>query len=393
MNRIIGEISGFNPGPTIIAIGGIHGNETSGVVALEKLTSFLQDQQKDVCGRLIAIRGNLGALKIGRRYLQHDLNRIWGKFETDNIESGEWTTEHTTDDYKELVELYLLVKKILSEGQGPYIFADLHSVSSRTIPFITINDMLRNRRLSRKFPVPVVLGVEEYIKGSFLSRVNALGYTAVGFEAGIHKDPQTVVNQYSFMLLLLHYSEVYQLSQEELGQHMWQLDSELSHRFFEVRYRQEIVEGQSFSMASNFRNFCRINRNELLAELNGESLMAPFKGRLFLPLYQKQGSDGFFVVRRILGFALTASALLRKFNWTPLLLLFPGVTRHETVSKWIMVKGVSTRWLAIPIFHLLGYRCREQERESLCFVRRETPPFNSWKKEARQEIAGLEKRS
>ena len=36
VDRLIGQIRGEQPGPTIIFLGGMHGNEPSGVFALQK---------------------------------------------------------------------------------------------------------------------------------------------------------------------------------------------------------------------------------------------------------------------------------------------------------------------------------------------------------------------
>jgi succinylglutamate desuccinylase len=63
MNRIIGEIKGEKPGPLIILMGSLHGNETAGIKAIEKVFKKIQHEKLPVRGRLIGMRGNIQAFK------------------------------------------------------------------------------------------------------------------------------------------------------------------------------------------------------------------------------------------------------------------------------------------------------------------------------------------
>ena len=76
-NRIIGKYSNQKPGPTILCVAGIHGNEPAGVIAAERVQSNLDKIQVSMNGEFIALRGNLQALACKERYLDEDLNRIW----------------------------------------------------------------------------------------------------------------------------------------------------------------------------------------------------------------------------------------------------------------------------------------------------------------------------
>ena len=68
LNRIIGNIKGHNTGPTIVLFGGIHGNETAGVFALNDVFSLLNPEH--ISGTLYAITGNTEALKQNKRYFK-----------------------------------------------------------------------------------------------------------------------------------------------------------------------------------------------------------------------------------------------------------------------------------------------------------------------------------
>jgi succinylglutamate desuccinylase len=60
-----------------------------------------------------------------------------------------------------------------------------------------------------------------------------------------------------------------------------------------------INEGDDFQMQPNYKNFQKVTKDELLAfDKNGE-IRAQSDGLILMPLYQKRGDDGFFLVRRI----------------------------------------------------------------------------------------------
>ena len=184
LNRIIGKIEGHKKGPTMVFFGGIHGNETAGVFALNHV--FGELNAKHISGTLYAITGNTEALRQNKRYLNHDLNRLWFQ---ERIEEIQGKTQLKTEE-AELLELFKIIHDILDTETGPFYFIDFHTTSSKTIPFITINDALINRKFSTLFPVPLVLGIEEYLEGPLLSYVNQLGYVSLGFESGQHDEKE-----------------------------------------------------------------------------------------------------------------------------------------------------------------------------------------------------------
>jgi len=374
MKRVLARIEGNPKGATVIITGAIHGNEGAGIEGLKRIIANIDRRNAKLNGNLLLLVGNMEAYKKGVRFIRQDLNRIWTRNASEKIEKREVIAYNSEFEQREQAELYTLIQEAFERYSGPFIFADLHSVSSETDPFITINDMLKNRRLASKIPVPIILGIEEYIQGSFLNQVNSLGHVAIGFEAGTHDDPKTIDNHAAFVELLLHHCHLLPLSFRKRKQRTSQLKSHLSSRFFEIRFRHEIGDDDRFQMEPNFINFAKIQRQTMLARVNDVPVYSPFAGRLFMPLYQKLGSDGFFIARRILAIALWASEILRQIPWTGFLIVLPGVTRDAKTPKWIWANRRTARFLTIPIFHLLGYRCREQTEEMLCFVRREVKP-------------------
>jgi succinylglutamate desuccinylase len=52
-------------------------------------------------------------------------------------------------------------------------------------------------------------------------------------------------------------------------------------------------------MRPGFRNFQAVKKKEILADDRKGSIKAIDNGLILMPLYQKQGNDGFFLVRTI----------------------------------------------------------------------------------------------
>jgi succinylglutamate desuccinylase len=70
---------------------------------------------------------------------------------------------------------------------------------------------------------------------------------------------------------------------------------------YEVVYRRGITPADQFVMAPGHRNFEPVERGQVIARDAGGDVRIPLDGLLFLPLYQRQGDDGFFVIRPAAG--------------------------------------------------------------------------------------------
>jgi len=358
---------GPSKGPTLIFIGGIHGNEPSGVDALKQLFEQWQTQREDLCGTVYGLAGNLKALAAGVRYIDRDLNRMWT---AEKVNSSE--TSLDVEDL-ELQELYKVIQHILETETGPFYFFDLHTTSGQTQPFLTVNDSILNRSYTEQYPLPIVLGIEEYLDGPLLSYINQLGYVAFGFEAGQHTDPRSIENHIAFCQLSLHYTGVLPLEQQLLNKLEEQLKPKAPIRvhFYEIIYRYGIQAGTSFNMDPGLENFDAIDTLQPMAWQGETRLSTPVSGYVFMPLYQGKGDDGFFVVQAIPERFLRWSATLRKYRTDRLLTLLPGVNWLGPDRTALMVDLRIARFFTKKIFHLLGYRSRNLDGKHLVMTNRE----------------------
>tara|TARA_R110001583_G_scaffold26327_5_gene94888 strand:+ start:8641 stop:9837 length:1197 start_codon:yes stop_codon:yes gene_type:complete len=352
--RIIGLLEGDCAGPTVVFFGGIHGNETAGVKALEHVFKTLKTLKTfRINGTFYGITGNLNALKTNQRYIDEDLNRLWTKAQIAQLEQK----TILNSEEKEQLELFSLLNQILNTNNKPFYFVDLHTTSSKTHPFITINDALINRKFSNLFPVPTVLGIEEYLNGPLLSYINQLGYVSLGFESGQHTDPKAVTNSIAFIYLTLVYAQV--LPSDKLSAYYYnhlKTEGDSLAGFFEVVYLYKINSLETFVMQPDFKSFQPILKNTLLATSNGKQVKAKRTGSLFMPLYQAKGKEGFFIIRTIPVFFLKLSELLRQLHFDSLLILLPGISRQKEQKDVLLVNLKVVRFFAKSLFHLLGYR-------------------------------------
>lgn len=356
INRMLGKIEGSQPGPTVVFFGGIHGNETSGVFALKDALAGINAAY--VKGTIYGISGNLNALKKHQRYLEQDLNRLWTQ---ENIEIIK-KKAILNDDESELLELLNILNEILKTNQPPFYFIDLHTTSSQTLPFITINDALINRKFSKQFPVPIVLGIEEYLHGPLLSYINQLGYVSLGFESGQHDAMCAITNSIAFVYLALVYSGV--LEEEAVmgfNKYFEQLKQESQKTFdvFEVVYLHKIEKNDTFKMLNGFKSFQKIKKGTKLAVNNQVELTSPFNGSIFMPLYQQKGEEGFFIIKPIKPFFLNLSATLRRIKTDSLLAFLPGIKWLDKREGILQVNLTVAKFFAKSFFHLLGYRNRQ----------------------------------
>ncbi|MEL0455341.1 succinylglutamate desuccinylase/aspartoacylase family protein [Flavobacteriaceae bacterium SZ-1-7] len=368
VDRILGKIEGSELGPTVVFFGGIHGNENSGVFALKDV--FPGINAAYLKGTVYGISGNLRALREHKRYIDQDLNRLWTKTNIEEIKSKSILNADET----ELVELLDILNAILENDQPPFYFIDLHSTSSKTLPFITINDALINRKFSEQFPVPIVLGIEEYLEGPLLSYINTLGYVSLGFESGQHDDFFAITNDIAFIHLALVYSGV--LEEEavmDFSKYFQQLKQQSENTFdvFEIVYLHTIKPKEEFKMLNGFKSFEHVKKGTKLAISNEKEITAPSSGSIFMPLYQKRGAEGFFIIKPIKPFFLKLSAILRDIKIDGFLALLPGVSWVNKKEGILQVNLKVAKFFAKAIFHLLGYRNRQLTETHLRLNNRE----------------------
>jgi hypothetical protein len=128
--------------------------------------------------------------------------------------------------------------------------------------------------------------------------------------------------------------------------------------FFEISQVYTIGEFEAFKMLPGFESFQAVSKGIPVAFHQGNQVLFPDNAHIFMPLYQSQGKEGFFVIRKVPRFFLRLSAFLRKFKFDNLLVLLPGISWDNKKKEILRVDRRVAKYLAKQLFHLLGYRLK-----------------------------------
>lgn len=294
-NRIIGNYTSNNKGPLLFVTGGVHGNEPSGVKALEKVFEELEKTRPEINGRIVGVRGNTSALKKDQRYIDEDLNRTWTE---KNVQSG----NPETTEQKEMHEIIKVLQDFPEKDYSKRYFLDCHTTSSDSLPYISVQEVNDNDPWAHKFPTYIVRGFSDIVYGAIDHYMSRTGLTGFVFEAGQHTSPASVENHEGIIWLAL--KEACGLDLSEISCYPQCVDkfakeNAPEQKTFEIIHRHEIKDGDTFKMEPGYKNFQKIEKDELLAISNGKEIRSTCDAYIFMPLYQSQGNDGFFVIQAV----------------------------------------------------------------------------------------------
>ena len=374
--HIIGRFEGDESGPTLIAFGSLHGNEAAGALALERVAKYLEEFDSYLKGRIYLLAGNTRALQSSVRFIDSDLNRHWTAA---NIETNSGERSGKLSEDTEQAELLAVIHEILATARDEVYALDLHSTSAEGSPFATVGDTLRNRAFARKFPITILLGIEEQLEGTLLEYLNNLGAVTLGFEGGQHFAEQTIETHEALAWAALYNSGIVRPGDGK-GLEKWNdvlRRASRRSRIVEVRYRHAITPEDEFKMHAGYNNFDPIRRSQVIAQDVTGEVRSPESGLILMPLYQKLGEDGFFVGREVAPLWLWLSGILRRLKAQGLITLLPGVKRTADPDT-LEINTRIARFFPLQVFHLLGFRRLRWSADRLVVSRRKfdtTSPF------------------
>ena len=190
------------PGPLVVAVGGLHGNEPAGIRALEQMFQMLQQRQADdpsftFHGTLVGLIGHLQANRTGKRFLQRDLNRHWTKA---NVQRTQQTpTDMLEAEDREVAELlHCMLAEVKAYQPDALVLLDLHTTSAEGGIFCIPMDEGDSLNLAKELCAPVVLGLQDGLEGTLLQAAAVGTFRSGGWpkqvmgvasESGQHDDP------------------------------------------------------------------------------------------------------------------------------------------------------------------------------------------------------------
>lgn len=371
VERVLGRIRGSLPGPTLLCVGGLHGNEPAGVSALVRVLEALAPRADRMRGDFVALAGNRSALTLGRRYVDRDLNRAWTDERIGRLRDARLAGATVED--REQLELLDAIEEVVRGARGPVYLLDLHTTSGGGGPFTTFGDTLANRSLATHIPVPMILGLEELLDGTMLAFFGRHGIVGVAYETGQHAEPRAVDRAEAGIWLSVATVGLIEeglLPEASAGWKLLAGDTHGIPRAMEMVYRHDIGPLDGFVMDPGYANFSPVRAGQAVARDARGPVRVDRDARLLMPLYQKQGEEGFFLIREFSAFWLHLSHILRAMAMDRWVHLLPGVGIDPSMPDAIVVDKRVARWGAVQLFHLLGFRKEEDIGARLVMRRR-----------------------
>lgn len=300
-DRLIGDLRGAKPGPTVIALAGIHGNEPTGIEAIRHILEKLKSKETKFHGRFLGLIGNIEAIRAEKRYIDEDMNRIWFTSILDKIRRTP-IDEIQTAERRETKKLLEIIDPIILEEvpDYPVIFVDLHSFSAESGLFVISTRDERNIELLAQLRVPLIFGIEKALHGTALKYIQNTGNIGFAFETGQHFTDFAENNATAGLMCLMAAAGCISATEiDDFARYYDYLNVQtenLPHKV-EFLYKHIIEPGDEFKMRPGFKNFDRVAKGQWLANDKHGKILAQRSGYILMPLYQQQGEDGFFIVK------------------------------------------------------------------------------------------------
>ena len=199
MNEIaesIWEIRGSAHGKTVVILGGIHGNERTGIEVVQRLRDlFISEKNRIASGTLILALGNLEAIKLNRRFTKDgkDLNRLFSDKHFSQAPDG------TPEDARSR-----LLAPFLAQAD---ILLDLHATNKPSVPFFVCADTERHLDVCRYFSAGRLLADPNHVLGgepvTTDEYVDLCGGVGVCYETGFAADTSRAHEVVEEVLMLL----------------------------------------------------------------------------------------------------------------------------------------------------------------------------------------------
>ncbi|MDX1666769.1 MAG: succinylglutamate desuccinylase/aspartoacylase family protein [Saprospiraceae bacterium] len=305
-DRIIGRFTGSEEGPLLVCLAGVHGNEPAGVKALDLMFKMLEvepitNPSFSFRGRFLGLKGNLQAIRSEQRFIRWDLNRMW-KPELIRSIMDRPLNELVAEE-RELRELLTIIRQEISDYQPErLVLLDLHTTTAHGGIFCIATDDPESIRIAIELHAPVITGFLRGIQGTTLHYFNNEHFepptVAVCFESGQHYDNLSVnraiaaITNCMRIIGCVRAEDVENRHDELLIEYARNLPK-LAELVTAHRVRAE----DGFKMMPDYKNFQRVKKGEILAYDKRGPIRASADARILMPLYQKQGDDGFFLIR------------------------------------------------------------------------------------------------
>lgn len=306
LQRHIMSYQGQKDGVSFIVLAGIHGNEPAGIIALSLVKKMLDVEPITnpgfvFSGNMLGIIGNLSACRDGVRYHDRDLNRMW---QEDIITEEELLpAEEQSKELNELKEILQSVHGFVQATNPKKLYIlDLHTTSSGGGIFAIPSQDPESIKVASELHTPVILDIMRGIQGTTLHYFTRDVFPGVEtvtltFEGGQHNDPLSVNRCIAAIVnCLISIGAVKSEDVENIHNQILIDYAKDLPKVSKLIYKHNITDVDQFVMNPGYSNFDDIDKGEKLAMDKNGDVLAPYSGKILMPLYQSKGEEGFYIV-------------------------------------------------------------------------------------------------
>ena len=307
-DRIIGRYTGKEKGTLLICFGGMHGNEPAGIKALEHMFQMLELEpisNPDFVfkGRLLGLRGNMRALQRNNRFINRDLNRQWTNENVERIKNA--PIEELDEEDLEILEILEIIElELITYQPDKMVVIDFHTTTAFGGIFSIPTDDPESIRIAVGMHAPVITGMLKGVRGTSLHYFSNKNFkqetVAVCFESGQHNEELSTNRAIAALTNCMR--AVGCVKAEHVENKHDSILIEYSKDLPEIAELvtiHSIKEGDQFEIVPGYKNFHAVKKGEVLANDKNGPIKAVEDGLVLMPLYQKQGEDGFFLIKTI----------------------------------------------------------------------------------------------
>ncbi len=262
---------------SIFICSAIHGDEVGSIPALLRVIDDIKSKKITYNGKITLALGNVEAIKIGKRFVEEDMNRIFGK------------TGLNTIDGRRAEEISFLIA-------SHDMLIDLHQTIGPTkSPFYVIRGSEENIQLSKilaSAPLAIIAEEAEFngtgrmTATAYASQKNTFAYTLELSQKGY--SPQAESLAYETIVKTLHILSTRKMSD-------WALLAESAPplELISIQYSHEFTDPK-MRLLPGFANGDFCEKDTILGDVGDvgdHKILAPFDGYIFFPKYPNRGTD------------------------------------------------------------------------------------------------------
>lgn len=261
-------IEGKKNGPCVVIMGAVHGNERLGEALITRLLHDIKPE--NLHGELILIIGNPDAYADHKRFIDSDLNRLFGP----QIETLMKKPPHPLNrEEKRAVEIAPFLQ------EADYLL-DIHSTIKPSVPFVYCENTKAHLDLAYLFETEYLVSPASHCRIPDLTScsdnyVDQHGGIGITYEAGWHRGPtifpEVIAKTYQFLYAA---GSLEPISNSKKSKKLPKKVA-ISDYF--------IPHSTDFHFKKDFSNFDCVEKNEVIAEDKGKFYKAQKKSFMVFP--------------------------------------------------------------------------------------------------------------